>query len=63
VEPVRAKALRFAVGGAVLFRRRVTIRGMRGRRFMERGRAAARPRIGRSLVASLGNVTRRLVEG
>lgn len=58
VIPRRARALRFMAGGQVRFARRVTIRGMRGRHFMEEGLRRARPRIARSVAVSQANVTR-----
>jgi hypothetical protein len=60
VRPVRARALRFMVGGRLVFARSATIRGMRGRHFMRRGLLASRPRISRSLASSQAAVTRSL---
>lgn len=56
----RARALRFRVGGLVLFRRSVNHPGTRGQHMLRDGLAAAQPRIRHTFAARLGRVTRRL---
>ena len=60
IVPRRARALRFLVGGRVVFARRVMHPGTQGAAMFREGWEAAQPRIRRVFAARLGRVTRRL---
>lgn len=59
--PVRAKALRFEVGGRVVFAKHV--RAFAGTRFMARGLAAARPQVNAEARAAVARFTAWLGSG
>lgn len=60
IRPRFTQALRFSVGGRVVFARAVNHPGTTGQHFFRDGAAAAAPRVRRIFSARLGQVTRRL---